>query len=50
VSGVRLRVQRYNERHRDEILEKRKQKKDAKKEEAKKAESGDTATNTLSIS
>lgn len=45
VSGVRLRVQRYNERHRDEILEKRKQKKDAKKEEA-----GDTATNTLSIS
>jgi len=49
VSGVRLRVQRYNERHRDEILEKRKQKKEAKKE-AKKEQAGDTATNTLSIS
>jgi hypothetical protein len=53
VSGVRLRVQRYNERHRDEILEKRKQKKEEKKEakkEAKKEQAGDTATNTLSIS
>jgi hypothetical protein len=46
VSGVRLRVQRYNERHRDEILEKRKHKKDTKPSET----SGDTATNTLSIS
>jgi len=46
VSGVRLRVQRYNERHREEILEKRKQKKEAKVSEP----SGDTATNTLSIS
>jgi len=46
VSGVRLRVQRYNERHRDEILEKRKHKKDTKLTET----SVDTATNTLSIS
>ena len=46
VSGVRLRVQRYNERHREEILEKRKQKKEAKASEP----SGDTVTNTLSIS
>jgi hypothetical protein len=43
--AVRERVRRFNEKHRDEILEKRKLKKDAKH-----AEITETPTNTLSIS
>jgi hypothetical protein len=43
--AVRERVRRFNEKHRDEILEKRKIKRDLKT-----GDSTETATNTLSIS
>jgi len=43
VGAVRERVRRFNEKHKDEIIEKRKIKKEAKAAE-------ETATNTLSIS
>ena len=55
VGAVRERVRRFNEKHRDEILEKRKIKKEAKQTEAKDKEAKDkevteSPTNTLSIS